>query len=149
MEKSAVISELETIFRDYFDDPDLELTPETSQETIEDWDSLAQISLLVAIEKHFQVRFSMNQAAVRSSGSLAMMISGKGFRNGAYEAENRRCEVFFALCDDAGDLSDAVWGRCMDFSVRTGSAAGTVPVSAFGAFHGEGGARAFIEGKEA
>ena len=32
MEKSAVISELETIFRDYFDDPDLELTPETSQE---------------------------------------------------------------------------------------------------------------------
>lgn len=63
MEKSAVISELETIFRDYFDDPDLELTPETSQETIEDWDSLAQISLLVAIEKHFQVRFSMNQAA--------------------------------------------------------------------------------------
>ena len=50
-----ILKKLEVIFRDVFDDEGILLTNETTANDIEDWDSLAQINLLVAIKKEFDL----------------------------------------------------------------------------------------------
>jgi len=56
-----VQAELQTVFREVFDDPALVITRATTAEDIEDWDSIAQMNLLVAIEEHFHMRFKMEE----------------------------------------------------------------------------------------
>lgn len=56
-------NEVQDIFRDIFDDDELVITRETSAKDIEDWDSLAQMNLVVAIEKHFQMHFKVDEIA--------------------------------------------------------------------------------------
>lgn len=53
-----VIEELQPIFRDIFDDETISVNEQTTAADIEDWDSLAQIRLIVAIEKHFRIKFA-------------------------------------------------------------------------------------------
>ena len=52
---------LQEIFRDIFDDEELVITEDMSANDIEDWDSLAQINLIIAIEKEFKVKFNCCQ----------------------------------------------------------------------------------------
>jgi acyl carrier protein len=61
------IDSLTTIFRDVFDAPALTITPETTADDIEDWDSVAQVNLVLTIESVFQVRFSMEEATETNS----------------------------------------------------------------------------------
>ena len=55
MEK--LLNEVENIFRDILDEESLNLTRETTANDIDGWDSLTHIQLIVAIEKHFKVKF--------------------------------------------------------------------------------------------
>ena len=48
---------LETIFRDVFDDEEIEIYEEMTADDVEDWDSLIHIQLIVAVEKAFSVKF--------------------------------------------------------------------------------------------
>ena len=57
MTAEQILKDLEEIFRDNFDDDELELTRETTADDIEDWDSLEQINLLTAMEKKFAIKF--------------------------------------------------------------------------------------------
>ena len=57
-----ILKKLEVIFRDVFDD-DIVLTNETTANDIEDWDSLAQINLLVAIKKEFKINFNLEEVS--------------------------------------------------------------------------------------
>jgi acyl carrier protein len=50
MELTEILTQLGPIFRNV-------LSLETTASDIEDWDSLAHIQLVVAIEKHFNIRF--------------------------------------------------------------------------------------------
>ena len=54
-----LLPELQDIFRDVFDQPDLILTRESSAATVEDWDSLAHINLVTAIEQRYSIRFAL------------------------------------------------------------------------------------------
>lgn len=47
------------IFKDVLDDDSIVLHRETTADDIEEWDSLAHISLIVAIEKEFSVKFDL------------------------------------------------------------------------------------------
>ena len=58
-----ILKKLEVIFRDVFDDEGILLTNETTANDIEDWDSLAQINLLVAIKKEFKVNFDLEEVS--------------------------------------------------------------------------------------
>ena len=61
MTHEKLLSELEKIFRDVFDDDSIVLTRETNANTIEDWDSLSHIRLIAAIEKQFNIKFNFRE----------------------------------------------------------------------------------------
>ncbi len=58
MVRQDVLNQVNSIFIDVLDKKDINLTDETSARDIEEWDSLAHIHLIVAIERKFNIRFS-------------------------------------------------------------------------------------------
>lgn len=78
MSREEIVNRLQVIFRDVFDDEDIFLTDETNTEEIEDWDSLAQIRLVVAIEKSFGIKFSFGELAdLKNVGEIVDCIQNK------------------------------------------------------------------------
>ena len=58
MEKQEILNLVQEIFRDILDNEDIVLTNETTANDVEEWDSLSHIQLIVAIEKHFKLKFT-------------------------------------------------------------------------------------------
>jgi len=74
MNQTEVISRLQTIFDTVFLEP-VVLTPAISAKDVPEWDSLTHISLLVAVEKAFSVRFRVGEVeATRNVGEFADLI---------------------------------------------------------------------------
>ena len=61
MDKNQIKSEVEEIFRDVLDNEEIVLEDSTTADDIEEWDSLTHIQLIVAIEKHFKVKFTSKE----------------------------------------------------------------------------------------
>jgi len=59
--REAIFKEVQEIFKDIFDEPDLTIDHSTNADTIEDWDSLNHINLVSAIEKEFKIRFALGE----------------------------------------------------------------------------------------
>ena len=59
---SATI-QLNSIFQEVFDDPELLVQPETSPSDLPDWDSVAQVKLVLAIEEAFAIRFTSDDVS--------------------------------------------------------------------------------------
>jgi len=76
MDEEAVWSRLTEIFRDVFDDEDIDIGPDTVAEDILEWDSLSNIQLLVAIEKAFNgVKFNTGEVAnLKNVGEMVSVI---------------------------------------------------------------------------
>jgi len=58
MDFDTILKQVNDIFIDILDNNDIKLTPATTAKDIEEWDSLNHIQLVVAIEKHFKLRFN-------------------------------------------------------------------------------------------
>ena len=72
------IEKLQKIFRDIFDDENLCITREMSAKDIEDWDSLAQINIVVVCEKSFNTTFTMAEITVlKNVGDMIDLIERK------------------------------------------------------------------------
>lgn len=76
MDEEAVWSRLTEIFREVFDDEDIDIGPDTVAEDILEWDSLSNIQLLVAIEKAFNgVKFNTGEVAnLKNVGEMVSVI---------------------------------------------------------------------------
>lgn len=73
-----ILKKLEVIFRDVFDDEDIVLTNETRANDIEDWDSLAQINLLIAIKKEFKINFDLEEVSkYKNVGDIVEAVKKK------------------------------------------------------------------------
>lgn len=78
MTKEEVFQRVEEIFKDVFDDEDLEINDETNSDTIEDWDSLNHINLVSAIEKEFKLKFDlMELIELKNVGEMNNLIIKK------------------------------------------------------------------------
>ena len=67
-----LISQLNEIFIDVLDVEEIELTRETTAHDIDEWDSLSHIMLIVAIEKHFKIKFTSRE--IQSWKNVGEMI---------------------------------------------------------------------------
>jgi len=78
MEKDNIILDIQNIIRDVLDDQTIVLTDMTTASDVEEWDSLTHIQLVVAIEKHFKIKFSSKEIlSWKNVGEMAESIMQK------------------------------------------------------------------------
>ena len=75
-------AELQGVFRRVFDDDELVITDETTATDVDGWDSMAHVSLIIAIEKHFGVRFTAAEIATmrgagQNVGNLCRLVAAR------------------------------------------------------------------------
>lgn len=69
---NTILSDLQTIFDTIFLDSPI-LTGETTAKDVPEWDSLTHISLLVAIEQRFKIRFRIGE--VEGAKNIADLVA--------------------------------------------------------------------------
>ena len=78
METEEILRELDTIFRDILKNENIALTPATTAKDVEGWDSLTNIRLITAIEKHYNIRFGLREILkFKHVGDLCASIQAK------------------------------------------------------------------------
>jgi acyl carrier protein len=74
----AVLQKLTSLMQDCFDDDDLVATPAMTAADVPGWDSLANVRLMLMVERAFKVRFAAAEiAGFRNVGDLAASIIAK------------------------------------------------------------------------
>jgi len=61
MDKLFLLSEVQSIMRNVLDEESIVLNETATANDVEGWDSLTHIQLIVAIEKHFKIKFSSKE----------------------------------------------------------------------------------------
>jgi acyl carrier protein len=78
MNLDEIKKKLTQVFRDVFDDNSIELVRETTAADIEDWDSLSHITIIVAIEREFQIKLNLADIKpLRNVGEMLDLIQRK------------------------------------------------------------------------
>ncbi len=73
MERAEVFNKLNEIFEDVLDLEGVELTDASSADDYDEWDSLANIQLVIAIQKAFNVKF--NSAEILTWNNVGDMVN--------------------------------------------------------------------------
>jgi len=74
MQQQEIIAKLQTVFDGVFLE-EVHVTPELTAEDVEEWDSLLHVSLIIAIESAFGVRFRVGEIeATKNVGDLVALI---------------------------------------------------------------------------
>ena len=72
----TTLEELQMIFREVFDDPEVVIRPEMTAQDIYGWDSLSNMTLMMAIEAHFKIKIPLdNQREFNNIGSIHSFIN--------------------------------------------------------------------------
>lgn len=78
LNEKQVYERLNDVFRDVFDDEDIEVDASTVADDIEDWDSMMHITLIGAVEDEFGVRFKMGEVStMKNVGEMVRIILGR------------------------------------------------------------------------
>ena len=78
MEVSQILKEVNDIFIDVLDDESIKINESTTAKDVEEWDSLNHIQLIVAIEKHFKIRFTTAEInGFKNVGEMCVGIAAK------------------------------------------------------------------------
>jgi acyl carrier protein len=78
MTGQEILKQLTGIFHQIFNDNSLILTPETTADDIEEWDSFNHINIIVAAEAHFGVKFKTAETEeLKNVGDFVRLIQEK------------------------------------------------------------------------
>jgi acyl carrier protein len=78
MEYSEILTNIQRIMRTVLDEESIILTPETTANDVDGWDSLTHIQLVVAIEKFFKIKFASKEIlSWKNIGELVDCIQTK------------------------------------------------------------------------
>ena len=76
--KKEILKKIQPIFREVFDNKRLKINYNSSSSTINQWDSLAQINLIVGIEKLLKIKFTISELAdLQNVGEMIDLIIKK------------------------------------------------------------------------
>lgn len=79
MERNEILRQVKSIFIDTLDEEDVIVEETTTANDVEEWDSLTHIQLVVAIEKHFKIRFTSKEIqSWNNVGEMLNCIQEKG-----------------------------------------------------------------------
>ncbi len=66
---------MQQVFREVFDEDDLEVTDDLTADDVEEWDSLNHVTLLVQLEQEFSIRFAASEVgSLKNAGELRRLI---------------------------------------------------------------------------
>ena len=74
MQQQEIYTRLTKILRDVFDDESLVATPEMTAADVAEWDSVNHITLVVAIEEEFGIKFKT--AELEKMKNVGQMVEG-------------------------------------------------------------------------
>ena len=78
MQETQILSGLTDVFQDVFDNDSIVLTPDLTPSEIPGWDSARYITLVVATEARFGIRFEPAELeSMRTVGDFVRRIRGK------------------------------------------------------------------------
>ena len=73
-----IMTELNGVFRQLFEDESLTVTRSTTAQDIDDWDSITHMILVTAVEKKFGIKFSIaDLTTLLMVGDMADLIEKK------------------------------------------------------------------------
>jgi acyl carrier protein len=72
MDRNEILKEVNNIFVDVLDNDQIQIVEQTTAADVDEWDSLTHIQLVVAIEKHFKLRFTSKE--IQSWNNVGEMI---------------------------------------------------------------------------
>ena len=73
-----LLPEIQDIFRDIFDEESLVITRESNASNVADWDSLAHVNLVTAIEKKYKIKFALAELQeLKNVGDMNDLIEKK------------------------------------------------------------------------
>ena len=70
---NQILERLTDVFRDVFDDEEIMLTPNSTADDIEEWDSLNQIKIILACEKEFNIK--LNARDINTLENVGAMLN--------------------------------------------------------------------------
>jgi acyl carrier protein len=70
---AAVLNRVAEVFREVFDEPKLVVSPATSPDDLAEWDSVAQVKLIMTLEETFGVQF--DEDAVLSFNTVGAFVN--------------------------------------------------------------------------
>lgn len=78
MTEPEIYAALTDVFRQVFDDPEMELSPELSADDVPGWDSFNHINIVVASEMRFGVSFRSSELEeLRNVGDFVALVRRK------------------------------------------------------------------------
>lgn len=79
MDKQNILGQINKIFVSILDNEDIKINESTMANDVDEWDSLTHIQLVVAIEKHFSIRFTSKEIqSWNNVGEMIKCIQEKG-----------------------------------------------------------------------
>lgn len=73
------VDQVRAVFREVFDQDDLEIFPEMSAKDVADWDSFNHINLIISLEEAFDLSFSTEEiAGMACVGDLITILQQRG-----------------------------------------------------------------------
>ena len=78
MTDAEILAIIQQIMREYFDEDDLVITPQTTANDVEAWDSMNHLNIIIALEQRFKIKFLTSEVeALHNVGDLVSTISRK------------------------------------------------------------------------
>ncbi len=95
MSKAEILSKLQEIMKNVFDDETIKINNNTKRSDISDWDSLSQIRIVLSIEKKFNIKMDVDKAVmIETVGEFVKEIKKKltrsKYENTSYRLSSRR-----------------------------------------------------------
>ncbi|MGG3888386.1 acyl carrier protein [Metabacillus fastidiosus] len=73
-----ILRKLQEIFRDILDNEELVIKENSTRENIEGWDSLATVSIIVAVSEEFNINIGINEVGIfKDVNSITNLIKNK------------------------------------------------------------------------